>query len=185
MNAEPERHRGFAIRDVIAFSRKYDPRGKCFGGWPDNILEIYIRFHQQNGSLCLVEQDGVLVGMGVGYRINENDLDRHWQPFNPEGDSFYLSDIICSERWATATCINEFAERVPDWRRLRVLALRHGKRREFSQQLIERIFSDSQRHSCKREAVRKQTSDSEYKDAEALASGGVCGGGVPDCRATG
>ena len=57
----------FRVSDVVDFCRRNDTRGLCFGGWPDNILGIYLQFHHQNGSLCLVEQDEVLVGLGVGY----------------------------------------------------------------------------------------------------------------------
>jgi len=110
----------FRMPDIISFCRRRDTRGLCFGGWPDDILEIYFRFHHENGSLCLIEQDGVLVGVGVGYQINECDLDRHWQPFNPEGDSFYFSDLICEEEWVVASIINELEKRTTDWRRLKI-----------------------------------------------------------------
>ena len=140
MNAEPERHRGFAIRDVISFSRKYDPRGKCFGGWPDNILEIYFKFHQQNGSLCLVEEDEVLVGLGVGFQCDEAELDRHWVPNNRRGDSIYLSDVICKDRRALATCLDEVGKRYPDWRSLKIFAHRNRRRKQLKPELLERAL---------------------------------------------
>ena len=144
----------FRTSDIISFCRGSDTRGLCFGGWPDDILEIYFKFHHQNGSLCLVEKDGLLVGLGVGYRVNESDLDRHWQPFNPEGDSFYFSDLICKEKWIVASIINEVEKRAPDWRKLKLFAVRHGKRRRIPPELVERSFYVSQRASNKRETVQ-------------------------------
>jgi hypothetical protein len=138
MNIDCERR--FGIPDVIDFCRRNDSRGLCFDGWPDNIMAIYLRFHQQNGSLCLVEDDGVLVGMGVGFQCNEDDLDRHWRPSNPEGDSFYISDIICTTKGAVATCVDELKERTPSWKDLKLFGLRHGHKRQLKPEILERVL---------------------------------------------
>lgn len=132
--------RRFRISDVIDFCRRNDSRGLCFDGWPDNILEVYFRFHQQNGSLCLVEDDGVLVGLGVGFQCNEDDLDRHWQPANTSGDSFYISDIICTTKGAVAACVDELKERTPDWRGLKLFGLRHGRKKQLKPEVLERTL---------------------------------------------
>ena len=134
-----DRERRFRIPDVIDFCRRNDSRGLCYGLWPDNILEIYLRFHQDNGSLCLVEDAGLLVGMGVGYQCNESDLDRHWQPFNIKGDSLYVSDIICSTKGAVAACLDELKKRVPDWEGLKLFALRHGRKKQLKHEAFERL----------------------------------------------
>lgn len=140
MNAEQGGHKGHRVSSVIDFCRRNDPKGNCFGGWPDNILEIYFKFHQQNGSLCLVEQDEVLVGVGVGFQCDEAELDRHWVPFNRRGDSIYLSDIICKNRRALATCLDEIQERIPNWRELKLFAYRNGRRKQLKHDMIERAI---------------------------------------------
>lgn len=134
----------FRVSDVVDFCRRNDTRGLCFGGWPDDILEIYFGFHQKNGSLCLVEEDGVLVGMGVGYQCNEEHMDRHWLPFNPEGDSFYVSDLICSKGRFMATCVDELKERVPNWKELKLFYFRHGERRRMKPEVLERLLCSYQ-----------------------------------------
>ena len=134
--------RGFRICDVIDFCRRNDSRGLCFSGWPQNILEIYFRFHHNNGSLFLVERDGVLVGVGVGNRCNEDRLDRHWEPFDGEGDSFYVSDLICVSRGAVATLVDEFEARIPEWKELKLFAIRHGRKKQLKTELFERLYAD-------------------------------------------
>jgi hypothetical protein len=104
-------------------------------------LEIYFRFHHNNGSLFLVERDDLLVGVGVGNRCNEDRLDRHWEPFDWEGDSFYVSDLICSSGGAMATLVDEFEKRVPDWRELKIFAIRHGRKKQLKTELFERLYA--------------------------------------------
>jgi len=133
-----DRERRFAISDVVDFCRRGDTRGLCFGGWPDNILAIYLRFHQQNGNLCLVEEDEVLVGLGVGYKCDESDLDRHWNPGSQESDAIYLSDIICTTRRAMGACVDELTKRMPDYKSHKIFMLRHGKRKQLDEGFIDR-----------------------------------------------
>jgi len=138
MNIDDQRR--FRIHDVIDFCRRNDSRGLCFHGWTDNILEEYFRFHQHNGNLCLVEDDGVLVGMGVGFQCNESDVDRHWFPGDPRGDSFYISDVICSTKRALATCVDELKERTSSRGELKLIGLRHGRKKQIKPELLKRIL---------------------------------------------
>ena len=125
--------------DVIAFIRRHDKRGHCFGRWPDNILEPYLRFCGETGSLYLVQKRGELVGLGIARRLNENDLDRRWIPQDPEGDSIEFTDVICAERGALETLVDEFASRNPDWEGCKLWATRHGKRKQVKQMVVSKF----------------------------------------------
>ena len=134
------RPRRFRICDVIDFCRRNDTRGLCFSGWPRNILEIYFRFHHNNGSLCLVEDAGVLVGVAVGFQCDEDRLDRHWEPFDRGGDSFYVSDLVCVSKKAMASCVDELEKRVPNWRELKLFAFRHGRKKQLKREVFEKLL---------------------------------------------
>ena len=61
--------RDHPIPEIISFIRKSDGRGLCFGRWPSAILETYLRWHHQNGSLVIVEQEGDLVASRLLARL--------------------------------------------------------------------------------------------------------------------
>ena len=92
---------------VITFIRSADRKGLCFGGWPDSILGIYLGWHHKNGGLVLVEEQGDLVAVAVGTKMLEDDIDKHWVPWNEDGDSLYFSDIVATTRQGMAACVDE------------------------------------------------------------------------------
>ena len=133
------RRKRFKVSEVADFCAENDSRGICFGGWPKDILEIYINWHHQNGGLFVVEMDERVVGVGIAWRCCEHDLDRHWTAWNDEGDCFYISDVVCSERRAIGTLVDGLSERFSGWRSLRLLAKRRGKIREFCPRFLDRL----------------------------------------------
>jgi len=129
----------FKVAEVADFCVRNDTRGLCFGGWPRDLLEVHINYYNTNGSVFVVEDDGYLVGVGIGWRCNEIDLDRHWSVWKDEGDCFYISDVICSKRNILPTLVDGLSERCPGWRNLKLLAKRNGRMREYGTKFLERL----------------------------------------------
>ena len=129
-----------SINEVVAFIRQTDRRGWCFGRWPSDMLEIYLKWHHQNGSLVLVEEDEVLVAVAVGTQMSENDIDKHWVRWNESGDIFYFSDLLAKKKKAVAACFDEFIERIgtDKWRGTKIFALRGGRKRKYEPSYVER-----------------------------------------------
>ena len=125
--------------DVLDFIRGNDTRGDCFGRWPDNILEPYLRFSAEIGALYLIQEGGELVGLGIAMRLHEGDLDRHWIPQDQAGDSIEFTDVICKEKRAMATLVDEFASRHPDWRECKLWAIRHGQRKRVRPEILDKV----------------------------------------------
>ena len=128
------------VTEVVQFIRETDRRGMCFGGWPDGILEIYLSWHHQNGSLVIVEHQERVVAVAVGTQMHEGDLDKHWQAWDEQGDSIYLSDIVATTKRGVAAWVDELANRCPNWKELKLFAVRHGKRRRFNPEVLERAM---------------------------------------------
>lgn len=129
----------FTINEIINFCHKNDTRGRCFDEWPDDIMAAYLKFHFNNGSLALVEKGGELVAMGVAVRMMEGDMERHWIADDPEGDSIYLSDIVATSIEGVQACVEEMDARMPGWDRLKVYAIRNGKRRKWNPEVLKRV----------------------------------------------
>lgn len=125
---------------VITFIRSADRKGLCFGGWPDSILEIYLGWHHKNGGLVLVEEQGELVAVAVGTKMFEDDIDKHWVPWNEAGDSLYFSDIVATTRQGMAACVDELDQRVRGWKELKLFAIRHGKKKQFRHKVFEKLW---------------------------------------------
>jgi hypothetical protein len=132
--------RDHPIPEIISFIRKSDGRGLCFGRWPSAILETYLRWHHQNGSLVIVEQEGDLVALAVGTKMSEDDIDKHWVAWNESGDAMYLSDIVATTKEGVAACVDEFSHRCKNWRELKLYACRHGRKVLFKPKMFERIL---------------------------------------------
>tara|TARA_B100001123_G_C14777201_1_gene815106 strand:- start:74 stop:499 length:426 start_codon:yes stop_codon:yes gene_type:complete len=130
----------FQLSEVVRWLRAHDKRNLCFGGWPDDILEIYLRWHHANGSLFMVEDRGSLVALGVGTQMDETDIDRHWVTGRSTGNAFYVSDVVATKKEGVAACVDEMRARCPRWRELKLYALRHGKKRRLSARLFDRLL---------------------------------------------
>lgn len=129
----------FKISEIIEFIRENDTRGRCFNGWPDDIMGIYLKFHFSHGSLVLVEQDGKLAALGIAVRMMEKDMSRHWVTDNRAGDTIYMSDIIATSIDGVRACVEEMDERMPGWDRLKVYAIRNGKRKRWNPAILKRV----------------------------------------------
>ncbi len=129
----------FGVSEVADFCARNDTRGLCCGGWPRDLLEIHIHFYNSNRSVFLVHDDSELVGVGVGWRCNEDDLGRHWTTWRDEGDCFYISDLICISREAIQTLVDGLSERCPGWRNLKLFAKRDGRIRRYGVNFFERL----------------------------------------------
>jgi hypothetical protein len=86
-----------------------------------------------------------IVAMGIGWQLNENEMVEQeqgagsrarrefiekpfrWQESNARGDSFLFCDLIASERSAIGVLVSEFEWRWPNWRRLKLFAIRRGR----------------------------------------------------------
>ena len=130
------------IAEVMQFIRQTDRRGMCFGGWPDSILEIYLSWHHQNGSLVLVEHKKELVALAVGTQMPETSIDKHWVQWDSSGDSVYLSDLLASKKQAVGACFDALANRCKGWRGKKLIALRHGKKRRFKPAFVEKWLKE-------------------------------------------
>ena len=53
--------------------------------------------------------------------------------------SLDISDVICSERKAVETLVDEFTSRHPAWRECKLWVTRHGKRKQLKPEMIERL----------------------------------------------
>ena len=129
----------FTINEIINFCHENDTRGRCFNEWPDDIMRAYLKFHFSNGSLALVEKGGELVAMAVAVRMMERDLERHWVVDDAEGDSIYLSDIIATSLEGVRACVEEMDARMPGWDKLKVYAIRNGKRKRWNPEVLKRV----------------------------------------------
>lgn len=81
--------------------------------------------------------------MAVGWKLCECDLDDHitkyWGSEREDCDSFYVSDVISKDRRGVASALKEFAERVPEWRDLKLFARRHGRVKRLSHKYFDRL----------------------------------------------
>ena len=128
-----------SINSVLRFARANDSRNWCFGGWPDDIMGIYLSWHNSNGSLVLVEDNGELVALAVGTKMLEADIDKHWRCWDESGDCMLLSDVVAKTKQGLAACLDELDVRCPEWRELKLFANRHGKRKQIKPEVFERI----------------------------------------------
>lgn len=130
------------IAKVVQFIREADQRGLCFGGWPDSILEIYLSWHHQNGSLVIVEQKEELVAVAIGTQMSETSIDKHWVPWDSTGDSVYISDLLATKKEAVGACIDELHNRVQGWRDKKLYAKRKGRRHRYKPEYMDRWFKE-------------------------------------------
>lgn len=126
---------------VLEFARVYG-RPTCFGGWPDEAIHSYLHHHAGQGTVVVLAK-GVkrrIMGLAVGWQDQEEHLRRPgfermpfvYQNTDPEGDSFYIADVILAGtraeravRWGYL--VGEFQWRFPNWRSLKLFGLRHGR----------------------------------------------------------
>jgi hypothetical protein len=117
--------------------------GRCFSGWPTEILVTYLRWHLRNGTLVYVSNDGGRVlGLMTVTRVNEADLGKHWT-FDAAGDSLVVENAVAIRPGVLTTMIRRVQGEWPEWRRLKIFARRSKKDWEkhlYSPQLIDRLI---------------------------------------------
>lgn len=112
---------------------------QCFHGWPRAIVADYLIFHLLQGTIVYCRDEaGEIIGLAIGWKCREKMLRAPgfvyrpfaWQKEHAQGDAFYFAETICRQ-----PCLDrlmaEFAYRVPEWRRLKLFAIRGGKLRSF------------------------------------------------------
>jgi len=133
------RPKRFPLAEVVNFCVRNDTRGLCFGGWEDSLLEVFLGYYNQDRGVFLAEDDGDMVGIGVGWRCDEDDLHTHWTRWNDGGDCLFISSVICKNREALRAIVEKLSERCPGWRSLKLLAKRNGRMKQYSAEFIERL----------------------------------------------
>lgn len=135
--------RNFSMAELSKFCRDNDGRNLCFAGWAENILEDWLGWHWEHGNVYCVCNGADLVTLAVGWKVFERDLDdhvaRYWGPPKDDGDCFYVSDLISTDRGGVGVAIQEFAQRHPGWRKLKLYARRHDRLKLMTAGLLERL----------------------------------------------
>jgi len=130
------------LAELVAFCR--DEGAPCFTGWPEDLLRDYLAFHSENGSLAFVRAPGVgrpIIGLAIGWQCHRDELEQHWYPWNPAGDTFLFSQLVCTRPGALRSLVRNFQTRVPHWSQLRLVARRRKRGRivTYPARFIERL----------------------------------------------
>jgi len=138
-----DRDRNFSMAELSQFCRENDDRKLCFAGWSENILEAWLRWHREHGNVYCVSNGGDIVTLAVGWKVFHSDLDdhvaRYWGPPRTDGDCFYVSDLISTDGRGLGAAVQEFTQRHPGWRKLKLYARRNGRVKRMSSELPERL----------------------------------------------
>ncbi len=127
------------VNDILHFITENDSWGRCFVGWPKETLFAYLQFHSAHDSLYVTTKGGEVTGVAVAWRLNEENIGKHWIPPDRSGDSLFISDIVCSGRDALRTIFSMLGERIPDWESLRIIAERRGEMVNISMRAFNRL----------------------------------------------
>lgn len=135
-----EREKAAATLDELVWFAMECGREGCFPGWDEELVRSYLIFHLKQGTCAFVRECEVgprtrrIVALGIGWQLNEAEIDEefikkpfHWQETNHRGDSFLICDLMAIERKAMAVVASEFQWRWPNWRRLKLFAIRRGR----------------------------------------------------------
>lgn len=130
------------LNDLTAFARAKG--GRCFAGWPAEILEIYLRWHLGNRTLIYATNaTGRILGIMTVTRVNETDLYQHWK-YDEAGDSLVVENAIAIRPGVLTTLIRRVQELFPTWRELKIFARRRSKKgwekHRYTLELIERLI---------------------------------------------
>ena len=118
------------VEELVGFCRQ---RLRCFAEWPEDILRKWLAWHVEwNGLVWACNPvTGRICGIGIGVRLNESDLDRHWH-FDPAGDSFLFEAAATSRPGVLAALVEQFQRQFPDSPRLKLFARRYKKGRRVA-----------------------------------------------------
>lgn len=132
------------IDQLVAFLKAYGPP-KCYRNWTAIRIQEYLTHHDQQRTLLVVAEGDQVQAVAVGWQANESVLRRPqfinipftWEPTNPEGDSFYVAEVVCRGN-QLGRVWQEYCDMFPNWTQLKLFMIRHAKLVELSDQTMFR-----------------------------------------------
>lgn len=133
---------------LVMYCRTYGAPD-CYQNWQPGVLRKYIVFHSRQKTFSFVQMFGRIIGTGVAWQCNEADLRQalaegkhvfQWQPNNPQGDSIFVADFVCSEPGALESLLQEFKRRMPNWEQLKLITFRHGRLVQYRPQVMKKLL---------------------------------------------
>ena len=120
------------VEQIADFCIEND-QGRCFPGWPKPKVENFILYHFNHKSILFVKLGGEIVGVSMWWKWKEGTtpLDTEGDyvtPSVPDGDLYYHSDVITTNRDALPAMVRKFKARNPDWDEKDHFCMRRDKR---------------------------------------------------------
>lgn len=128
---------------VEEFLRRSRP--DVFNTWPKGRLREWLDFHDRQRGLAVVEVDGQLAGVAVVWRSHAPDIDDPWTKWDDTGDTVYVGQLHSTCPAATLGILCFLDQRIPNWRTLRFMAQRRGRRVNIPSKYMGRLFTLSAR----------------------------------------
>src|SRR5690242_6373188 len=95
-----------------------------YRNWSPETLRDYLAFHCAQRTFAYVQTCGQIAGTGVLWQCDEREIRAaaatgklffNWQATNPQGDSIFLADFVCTVPGALAALVRAFMARFPTW----------------------------------------------------------------------
>lgn len=135
------------LRDVKDF---FTVQG-LYKDWPSDLIDEDLYRHHLSHTLLVTEHAGRIMVAVCFKRVNavSDDINEIcWGEHNPRGGVVYVSEIAAREPWACKPLWAEFIERNPDYKSLRYVKHKRGKKRtldfETFKKLTERYLNYGQ-----------------------------------------
>lgn len=120
-----------------------ESRPDVFTSWPVLTMHQWIRHHLRQRAVATIAVDGRIVAVGIGWRGHMGDLDDRWSAWDDSGDCFYFDQLHSRDASGLAALITMFEFRVPDWKRLKLIADRRGRRVQLHPRILDRLKSQA------------------------------------------
>lgn len=129
------------LDELVTFIRAHGR--PCFERWPDAILREYLDWHAACRSLVIVRRmDKRVVGLGVGWQCDRDELEKHWFCTKPSGACFYFAHCIATEPASLRAMIDEWHRRIPRWHELELYVRRRDRGLiQYPQRLLHRLYA--------------------------------------------
>jgi hypothetical protein len=123
------------VSTAIAFIRRW-PR--LYANWTDQNLADFLMGQASQDGVRLISQAGPaereITGIMVGWKLHERNLHHpqfldgpHRFPLNDPGGNVFYCELLVALPGATRALVADHQWRFPNWRSLRVAAVRRGK----------------------------------------------------------